>query len=420
MCSVYGWNRQISIEDKRQIVERAGRRGRDGWGIWTPSGKVCGLTPPEPGGAMGSVLRRPDSDNVVGNFRATPTTEQESSLTYLQPYDGIVHNGVIANDKSFDDMPIDSMVLPQVMSGVNGLNTFCDALDKIVGSYALAFFRHGRLFLAANYKPLYWSRSWDGVVFASQRYMFPPGMDAVPFPPYTAAVINRGKIEMRSLPRTQSPRALVACSGGLDSTTVAYLLQAQGHPVTLVHFLYGCLAEGREVDRLHQIAEHGGFDVVLLEMPKGIMSGSIVEGRYDKGETGVTGAECAMDWVSARNLLMLSMLTAYAESNGYGHIAIGNNLEESGAYPDNEEEFGNRFNSILPFAVQNGVKIQLEQPLAHYMKHEIVELGEQLGVPYELTWSCYGDGEFHCGECGPCFMRKTAFERNGLQDPVFK
>jgi 7-cyano-7-deazaguanine synthase len=54
------------------------------------------------------------------------------------------------------------------------------------------------------------------------------------------------------------------------------------------------------------------------------------------------------------------------------------------------------------------------------MKHEIVKIGVPLGVPYHLTWSCYSGNEEHCGECGPCFMRRTAFERNELDDPVFE
>ena len=115
---------------------------------------------------------------------------------------------------------------------------------------------------------------------------------------------------------------------------------------------------------------------------------------------------------------MLSILTAYAESKNISNIAFGGNLEESGAYPDNEQEFGRMFNNILPYATQNGVKINLLQPLSTLMKHEIIKLGRENNVPYELSWSCYSGKKKHCGKCGPCFMRKTAFQRNGLKDPA--
>jgi hypothetical protein len=101
-------------------------------------------------------------------------------------------------------------------------------------------------------------------------------------------------------------------------------------------------------------------------------------------------------------------------------LANGIVVHNSGSYPDNEQEFGRLFNKILPFSTQNGTKIILLDPLSHVMKHEVVKIGNEVGVPWKYTWSCYGDGERHCGTCGPDFMRKTAFQRNGLLDPVFQ
>jgi 7-cyano-7-deazaguanine synthase len=116
---------------------------------------------------------------------------------------------------------------------------------------------------------------------------------------------------------------------------------------------------------------------------------------------------------------MLANAVAYAEANNHDVIALGNNLEESGAYPDNEEEFTHLLDGVLDYAVQEGRQVRLVAPVGHLMKHEIVRLGVDINAPLDLTWSCYKDGDKHCGECGPCFMRRTAFERNGLTDPVF-
>ena len=63
--------------------------------------------------------------------------------------------------------------------------------------------------------------------------------------------------------------------------------------------------------------------------------------------------------------------------------------------------------------------VRLVTPVGRLMKHEIVKQGVKLGVPYDLTWSCYSGGDRHCGECGPCTMRSLAFQRNGRKDPVF-
>jgi len=62
--------------------------------------------------------------------------------------------------------------------------------------------------------------------------------------------------------------------------------------------------------------------------------------------------------------------------------------------------------------------MRVVMPVGNLMKHEIVALGEQLGAPMGLTWSCYRSGPVHCGTCGPCFMRRTAYTINELPDPL--
>lgn len=400
----------MSDQDKHYILDHANERGRDGWGFWADGAERRGV-----GNVVDSNIFLGKS--VVGNFRATPTTEAESVVELLQPYQGIVHNGTIANDKEFGDFVIDSMVLPIILKERAFGDNLLRALSTIKGSYALAYFWEGDLIIAVNYKPVYFIRREKGFMFASTPDMLPDYSVAVP--PYSVMRITPElKIDVLYSERRQSKRVVVSASAGLDSTTVAFMLKDQGYDVTLIHFRYNCLAEEKELDRIRKIAEYGGFNLDVIEMPTGVMKGSIVEGSYHTNA--IEGVEYAMDWVSARNLLMLAMLTSYAESNDYGYIAFGGNLEEASSYSDNEQEFGRKFNELLPYCTQNGVKVELLQPLSTYMKHEIVKIGVGLGVPYHLTWSCYSSDERHCNTCGPCFMRRVAFERNGLKDPVFE
>ncbi len=185
---------------------------------------------------------------------------------------------------------------------------------------------------------------------------------------------------------------------------------------TLIHFDYGCKASRKEIESIINISNF--FECDFKVIPLISFGGSSLLMEEDKITEGKKGAEYAHEWVPARNLLMLSAATAFAEANDIGHIYLGTNLEEAGAYPDNEEQFILDFNSLLYGAVQNGIKIEIHTPLGGLMKHEIIPFGHNYNTPFHLTWSCYRGGDSHCGVCGPCFMRKTAFERNGLIDPV--
>ena len=423
MCSIVGWFGNISTDEKLHILSHGKERGRDGHGFWIDGEEHRGMGDISPD-LYNKLLK---GKRVVGNFRATPTTEAESEIDILQPYGGIVHNGVIANDKHFSDEVIDSIVLPKILNP-RDFDSLYTNIQKIEGSYALAYFTDDSLMLSCNYKPIYFVKrsglgEYTRYPFYNHGFMFASTPDmiadySVPVKPYSVMEIDLSSmnIKTKDLPRIQNNKVALSASGGLDSTTVAYMLKEQGYDVTLIHLKYDCLAQEKEVDYIKKIAKHGGFDLEFIQMPN-VMRGTITEGTYHKSQ--IEGTEYAMDWVSGRNLLMLSILTAYAESNKFGYIAFGGNLEESGAYPDNEQEFGRKFNEILPFATQNKIKIELLQPISTMMKHEIVKEGVKLKVPYEITWSCYSNDKVHCNNCAPCYMRRVAFERNGWTDPVF-
>ena len=200
----------------------------------------------------------------------------------------------------------------------------------------------------------------------------------------------------------------------------AYKLANDGYEVALLAFpLRLARRKTPRVALVHEIGSHLNAHVYLLDIDYSPFQGGspLLTGKEIAGA--VEGAEYAHEWVPARNLLMIAHAVAFAEANGFSYVALGNNLEEAGAYPDNEEEFTHLLDMALDYAVSDGAKVRLIAPLGGLMKHEIVALGASLGVPYELTWSCYRGGNVHCGRCGPCMMRKTAFARHGLTDPAF-
>ena len=68
---------------------------------------------------------------------------------------------------------------------------------------------------------------------------------------------------------------------------------------------------------------------------------------------------------------------------------------------------------------ENG-DLRLEAPFVTWSKADIVAEGLTLGVPYELTWSCYEGGAAPCGACATCIDRAAAFAANHVEDPALK
>ena len=68
----------------------------------------------------------------------------------------------------------------------------------------------------------------------------------------------------------------------------------------------------------------------------------------------------------------------------------------------------------------SGGELCLEAPFVTWSKADIVREGLALGVPYELTWSCYEGGEAPCGRCDTCLDRAAAFAANGVEDPAMR
>ena len=367
----------------------------------------------------------------ICNHRAIPTTEK-SNPEHNQPFGTdykIVHNGTIANDKELGNVngEIDSSVLSKVLDCTN-IDTLQQTIQKVKGSYAIAIMKpNGTFYLACNYKPI--AYAYDRDEYCRKRLVaFTSYIDDLKYcnysnierlPPYS--ILDTETWNIRDIPRTDYHNALVICSGGLDSTAVAAYACHVYKPenVTLIHYRYGCIAETKETQCVRQIAEYLKCNLDFIDVNLSFMNNnSALFGPEDDIHKGIEGSEYAYEWVPARNLIMLSLAVGYAEANKFTNIYLGTNLEEGGAYPDNENQFIKDFDSCLYGAVQNGVKVKIHTPVGNLMKHEIVAFGNKYNAPFKYTWSCYKKGDKPCGQCGPCFMRRTAFRRNGLEDPL--
>lgn len=461
MCSIFG---SILLHDANQqddnhtfnvIIERSHQRGRDGHGIhllaqelgeslptswhWRETTRYDGWTPVH---ILDSIPKL-HSASLIGNTRAEPTTEyvKEKRDSDQQPYRCgswvVVHNGTIANDKELRthevDTSIDSAAIAEtlhstMLAGGNWDLTalgqhFQNVIAKLKGSYAIMATHDehpGAIFIACNYRPIWYAQDYHSTHFASSREYFPKELAPQMIKPYSSWMFDRGGLHKVRLdtPREHNRKALVICSGGLDSVVAATKMVRDGYDVELLHFQYGSRAEGPEVAAISEVANALGVNVRYFPLPIYKPEDSPLLQADSKIAGGEAGAEFAHEWVPARNLAMLAIATALAEAGGFETLVLGNNLEEAGAYPDNEPEFIDKFNDLLPFAVGDGKKLRVLMPVGNLMKHEIVKLGHELGAPLDKTWSCYRAGHEHCGTCGPCFMRRTAFAINDLPEVI--
>jgi len=134
--------------------------------------------------------------------------------------------------------------------------------------------------------------------------------------------------------------------------------------------------------------------------------------RADKIGEGVP-----VTYVPFRNAHFLSVAVSWAEVLGAERVYIGAVEQDSSGYPDCRPAYYDAFNRVVEMGTKDG-QIKIVTPLIGMRKAEIVKLGLELGAPFDLTWSCYGQQEAACGVCDSCVLRLRAFTAAGVTDPI--
>lgn len=226
-------------------------------------------------------------------------------------------------------------------------------------------------------------------------------------------------------------KALILSSGGVDSTTcVGIAVDRFGKEnVSTVSIFYG-QKHSKELECAKKVAEfynvnHYELDLsgILKYSNCSLLSHSTEEVELGSYEDQISRKENGMvsTYVPFRNGLMLSSVAALAVSIYHDeevHIYLGAHADDAAgnAYADTSKEFTDAMYKAIDVGTYNMVKV--EAPLVNMNKAEVVKTGLELGVPYELTWSCYLGGDKACGNCGTCIDRLRAFEENGIKDPI--
>jgi 7-cyano-7-deazaguanine synthase len=213
-------------------------------------------------------------------------------------------------------------------------------------------------------------------------------------------------------------RGVLILSGGVDSTTLLYRMLSEGYQVEALTFNYAqrhkkeieCAAAiAGKLNVAHRIVDLGSLACLLGD--------SALLGGIDVPECHYTEEAAKKTVVPNRNMIMLAIAAGYAEAREIPEVFYAAHKNDSTIYPDCRPEF---VEALRP-AIRLGTAwhpVELQAPFVNLSKAQIVKLGLQLHVPYEMTWSCYRGEDRPCGTCPTCIERQEAFAINGCQDPL--
>lgn len=222
--------------------------------------------------------------------------------------------------------------------------------------------------------------------------------------------------------------AALIFSGGADSTTLLYrIIRGGANEIHVLTFAYG-QRHDREVEAAKRVLDHVKaaekvniiHRVVDLTEAFKLAQGDghcliDADAPVPEGEYAPTTSPTTV--VPGRNLIFLSVAASYCEANHIPELYYGAHSNDSLIYPDCRREFIISAQETIELSTA-WRKVLLRAPFQHISKADIIRQGVEIGVPYQLTWSCYNGGAKPCGTCPTCKERQEAFKLAGVPDPA--
>ncbi len=219
-----------------------------------------------------------------------------------------------------------------------------------------------------------------------------------------------------------SMKSVLILSGGIDSSTLLYYLLDKGYDVHVLTFDYG-QKHSKEIGHSKIIAEkaksRGKVEhrVVDISSIHELISAGALTSDESIPKAFYSEEVQRRTIVPNRNMIMLSIAVGYAVKIGANEVYYAAHKSDYSIYPDCRKEFVKALDAAV-YLANLWTPVEVKAPFADMTKDEIVKLGLELKVPYELTWSCYEGKERPCLSCGTCLERTEAFLLNNARDPL--
>jgi 7-cyano-7-deazaguanine synthase len=217
-------------------------------------------------------------------------------------------------------------------------------------------------------------------------------------------------------------RSVVLLSGGMDSATVLALASQAGEACYALSFDYGQkhnseLSAARAIATQLKAKEHRIINIDMAQLG----GSALTDAAIDVPEAG--GEGIPVTYVPARNTVFLSLGLAWAEVLEADAIYVGVNAVDYSGYPDCRPEYIAAFQAMANLATKRtteGRGVEIRTPLIAMSKADIVRTGQELGVDFAQTVSCYSADKSGaaCGHCDACELRRQGFAAAGLADPT--
>lgn len=212
-------------------------------------------------------------------------------------------------------------------------------------------------------------------------------------------------------------KVVLILSGGVDSTTLLYLLVKKGFEVKTISFDYG-QKHKKELKMARKTCSKLNIEnkIINLRNLAPILKSALTDKKEKIPEGHYEDKVMKQTVVPNRNMIMLSIAMAYAISLKYNYIAYAAHSGDHTIYPDCRPVFVDRISKLAE--VIDYKPIRILTPFVNKTKTDIIKIGKKLGIDYSITWSCYCGGKKPCLKCGTCIERIEAFKNNNIRDPL--
>ena len=206
--------------------------------------------------------------------------------------------------------------------------------------------------------------------------------------------------------------AIILNNGGLNAAVVTSLAAQKYRPILLFVETGAAAATRGRAAYDQQVAHFKPYREHTLNMSYLSMLHSPADShQVDPRQTGLLAPQL---------LSLLPIISAASSFAAYYQAAavyLGLRIGPSGDELSRASEYVQIINELLQMPCGQ-VDLEVLTPLLELEPWQVVDLGFQVGAPFERTWSCVGDGPEPCGACRGCRGRDAAFQQAAKPDPL--